>query len=144
MIDAGQDRDNTDYPPLKPQQTGLRGRCPRCGQGALFSGFLTLRERCEVCDLDFGFADAADGPAFFVICLTCVPVVGFAVWMEVAMQAPYWLNALLTVPLLVLFCVIPLRPLKGLLIATQYYHNAREGRMADLDSDDGNMSGRQA
>ena len=119
-----------DYPPLKPQQTGLVGKCPRCGRGRLFSGFLKMAERCEVCGLDYDFADPADGPAFFVITFACIPVVAFAVWMEVAMGAPYWLNALLTLPLLVLFCILPLRPLKGLLVAQQYIHNAHEGAIA--------------
>jgi hypothetical protein len=28
---------------------GFRCRCPRCGQGKLFQGVLTVRERCSVC-----------------------------------------------------------------------------------------------
>ena len=106
---------------------GLRGRCPRCGSGSLFDGFLSLRDRCDVCDLDFGFADTADGPAFFVICLTCIPVVAFSVWLEVGFGAAYWLNALLTLPLLFVFCVLPLRPIKGMMVAQQYRHDAKEG-----------------
>ena len=39
---------------------GLRCRCPRCGKGELFAGFLTLQSRCEVCGLDYGFADSGD------------------------------------------------------------------------------------
>jgi len=46
---------------------GLRCRCPRCGKGKLFAGFLTLQPRCEVCGLDYGFADSGDGPAVFII-----------------------------------------------------------------------------
>ena len=70
------------WPPLSPFSTGIRGRCPRCGQGHLFKGFLTLRPNCEVCGLDYSFADPADGPAFFVICFACVPSVALAVWIE--------------------------------------------------------------
>ena len=36
---------------------GLRCRCPRCGEGALFSGFLTVAKSCDRCGLDYGFAD---------------------------------------------------------------------------------------
>jgi uncharacterized protein (DUF983 family) len=50
-----------------PITRGLRARCPRCGEGRLFQGFLTLRPKCERCGLDYSFADAADGPAVFVI-----------------------------------------------------------------------------
>ncbi|TCD14117.1 DUF983 domain-containing protein [Oricola cellulosilytica] len=117
------------YPPIPPNITGPRARCPRCGEGSIFTGFLTLKKECPVCGLDLSFADTADGPAFFVMLVACVPVVAFAVWMEVSMDAPYWLNALLTVPLLVLFCILPLRPLKGWLVASQYYYGAREGSL---------------
>ncbi len=122
------------YPPLKPQHTGLRGRCPRCGQGRLFSGFLKVAPSCEICGLDFDFADAGDGPAFFIICIACIPVALFAVWMEVAIGAPFWLNGLLTLPLLVATCVLPLQPLKGLMIATQYFHSAREGQLSGKEN----------
>ena len=37
------------FPPLSPIRTGLACRCPRCGKGRLFKGFLDLRPRCEVC-----------------------------------------------------------------------------------------------
>ena len=53
------------YAPQSPIITGLLGRCPRCGQGHSFKGFLTLAPRCERCGLDYGFADAGDGPAVF-------------------------------------------------------------------------------
>ena len=55
---------------------GLRRRCPRCGEGKLFQGFLTLRPRCDDCGLDYGFADAGDGPAVFVILIGGFIVVG--------------------------------------------------------------------
>ena len=46
-------------PPAElPIGRGLRGLCPRCGQGRLFQGFLTLRPACEQCGLDYDFADA--------------------------------------------------------------------------------------
>jgi uncharacterized protein (DUF983 family) len=80
----------THYPALSPISTGIRGRCPRCGKGHLFNGFLTLAPKCEVCGLDYSFADPADGPAFFVMCFACVPAALLAVWIEVAFQAPYW------------------------------------------------------
>ena len=40
---------------------GLACRCPRCGMGKLYSGFLDLRPSCEVCGLDYAFIDAGDG-----------------------------------------------------------------------------------
>jgi uncharacterized protein (DUF983 family) len=43
-----------------PYLTGLLCRCPRCGKGKLFGGFLTLKNDCDSCGLDFNFADSGD------------------------------------------------------------------------------------
>lgn len=94
----------------------------------MFQGFLTLAPACDVCGLDFGFADPADGPAFFVMCFACVPAVVFGIWLEVTYQAPYWVHLVTTLPLLLLTCIPPLRPLKGWLVASQYFYKAEEGR----------------
>ncbi len=117
------------WPVQSPFSTGVRGRCPRCGQGRLFKSFLTLAPRCDVCGLDYAFADPADGPAFFVICFTCVPAVLFAVWLEVEYEVPYWVHLVTSLPVLLLTCIPPLRPLKGWLVASQYIYKAEEARL---------------
>ncbi len=109
----------------------MRGKCPRCGQGRLFQGFLNLRRECEVCGLDYSFADPADGPAFFVMMFACLPSVLMAVWIEVEYDAPYWVHLFTTLPVLLLTCIPALRPLKGWMVATQYVYKAEEGRPAD-------------
>jgi uncharacterized protein (DUF983 family) len=107
----------------------LRGRCPQCGEGTLFRGFLTLRPRCEACGLDYGFADAGDGPAVFVILFGGFVVVFAALIVEVLYQPPFWLHALLWLPLVLVVTLLPLRAVKGLLIDLQYHHKAQEGRL---------------
>ena len=119
------------FAPLSPYETGLRGRCPRCGQGRLFDGFLATAPRCRACGLDYGFIDAGDGPAVFVILIVGFVVVGAALVTEVAYQPPYWLHALLWLPLTLLMTLGMVRPLKGLMISLQYHHKAAEGRLAD-------------
>src|SRR5699024_7895950 len=81
MSDVGSDTPDA-WPKLPPVQTGIRGRCPRCGEGRLFDGFLKLRDGCDRCGLSYAFADPADGPAFFVICFGCIPAVVFALLLE--------------------------------------------------------------
>jgi uncharacterized protein (DUF983 family) len=120
--------DHTSPGPL-PITRGLRGRCPRCGEGRLFQGFLTLRPRCERCGLDYSFADAGDGPAVFVILFGGFVVVFAALIVEIMYQPPYWVHAALWLPLILLLTLGPLRPIKGLLIALQYHHKAAEGRL---------------
>ncbi len=120
--------DRALYPPLSAAQTGMRGLCPRCGQGHLFSGFLTAAKRCEVCGLDFAFADSGDGPAVFVIMIVGFIVVGLALFVEFTFAPPYWVHAILWIPLIFILAFGLLRPLKGFLIAQQYRHRAAEGR----------------
>lgn len=124
------DTTNENFSPLSPYRTGIRGLCPRCGRGHLFDGFLTLRKGCEVCGLDYSFADPADGPAFFVICFACIPTVLLSVWLAVAYQASIWTQIFVTGPFLVLTCIPPLRPLKGWLVASQYFYKAEEGKLS--------------
>ena len=109
---------------------GLRCRCPRCGEGQVFSRFLTVADRCEACGLDFGFADPADGPAFFV--MTGVGILVTALWAvwAVAAQPPIWAQFLVVVPALVGGCLACLRPVKAWLVAEQFVHKAQEGRWA--------------
>lgn len=119
---------NALLPPL-PIARGLRGRCPGCGDGHLFQGFLTVRPACEKCGLDYSFADAGDGPAVFVILIGGAIVVFAALTIEVLYQPPYWLHAALWLPLILLVTLLPLRMIKGLLIALQYHHKAAPGRL---------------
>jgi uncharacterized protein (DUF983 family) len=118
-----------DYPRQPPIGTGLAGRCPRCGQGRLFTSFITVAPRCQVCGLDFSFADSADGPAVFVMLFGGFVVVGFALWLELTFEPPFWLHIVTTLPILLVVCLGMLRPLKGVLIALQYVNKAEEGRL---------------
>ena len=97
---------------------------------ACFSGYLTLAPRCETCGLDYGFADAGDGPAVFVILVTRFLVVGAALIVEVLYSPPYWVHALLWGSLALILPLILLRAFKGVLIALQYKHKAHEGPLA--------------
>lgn len=118
---------------VSPLIAGLTCRCPRCGKGKLYEGFLTLKPSCDNCGLDFTFIDSGDGPAVFVIMFAGFLVVGAALVVEVLYQPPIWLHALLWLPLVLLVTLAPLRPTKALLIALQYHHKAAEGQLTDRD-----------
>lgn len=107
---------------------GLRCACPRCGKGKLFRGFLTLPPSCEACGLDYGFADSGDGPAVFIMFIAGFIVVGAALATEVIYHPPYWVHAVLWLPLILIVTLGLLRPMKGLMIALQFYHKAAERR----------------
>ncbi|MGO8798139.1 MAG: DUF983 domain-containing protein [Roseiarcus sp.] len=121
--------DGKDYPPIPAISAGLAGRCPRCGDGRLFSGFVRVAPRCEVCGLDYSFADAGDGPAVFVALFGGFIVLGAALWTEIVYQPPMWVHMALFLPLTLIVCLGLLRPLKGVLIALQYRNKAELGRL---------------
>ena len=121
--------DHARFPSQDPIRAGLKGACPRCGQGKLFDGLLKVRPKCSACGLDYGFADSGDGPAVFVMLIAGFLVVGFALWFEFTFHPTILLHLLITLPIAVVVCLGTLRLLKGVLIALQYRHNASEGRI---------------
>lgn len=112
-----------------PVSAGLRGRCPRCGQASIFDGFLKLKEACPACGLGYGFADSADGPAFFAMTFVGFLVSGAAVIVELAYTPPFWVHIVLWLPIVLVLCLVLLRPLKGLAVALQYANKAKEGEI---------------
>src|SRR3989440_13076423 len=93
-------------------ESALRGiacKCPRCGKGKLYAGFLTLRPNCESCGLDYAFIDAGDGPAVFIIMIAGAIVVAAALIVEVKYQPPFLLHAVLWLPLILATTLLPLR-----------------------------------
>ena len=118
-----------DYPPQSPYAAGMGGRCPRCGDGKLFKGFLAVAPSCDLCGLDYGFADSGDGPAVFVMLIAGFIVVGGALWFDFTYEPPMWVHLVVTLPLGALVCLAILRPLKGVLIALQYRNKAEQGRL---------------
>ena len=119
------------YPPVPTLSTALAARCPRCGKGRLFAGYLRTATRCEICGLDYGFVDSADGPAVFAMLFVGAAVVIAAFIVEIVYQPPYWVHAVLWVPAILILSLGLLRPLKALLIVIQYRHKAAEGRLEE-------------
>lgn len=117
-----------------PLSAAIRSRCPRCGQGRLFDGFLKLAPRCNVCGLDYSFADPADGPAFFVMMIMAWPITAFGIWIELAYNPPLWVHVVTTLPFLLAASILPLRFFKGWLVASQFRHKAEEGRLETADT----------
>ncbi len=120
----------SDFPPVSPVSAALSGRCPHCGQGRLFKGFIDVAPCCTVCGLDFEFADAGDGPAVFVSFGALIVVVGLALIIDATYEPPIWLLMLILLPLVLVLCLGTLRPIKGLMIGLQYRNKAEQGRLA--------------
>lgn len=118
---------------LSPWQTGFRGRCPRCGEGRLFSGFLTIGEDCSFCGLKFSFENVGDGAVPFLILIIGAIGVGLGAWVLLAFSTPIWVPILVTSPVVILLTLILLPKSKGLLIALQYVNNASDTGTESID-----------
>ena len=113
---------------VNPVLAGLACRCPNCGEGPLFQGFITVADRCEACGFDLKKADSGDGPAVFIILIVGFLVCFGMLFTEIAFHPPIWVHLVLWLPLTVILCLLLLRPFKGVLIALQFHHRAEEGR----------------
>ena len=109
-----------------PLLSGLAGRCPNCGEGHLFEGFLKVSPSCEACGFDLSSADSGDGPAVFVILIGGFLVAFAALFTEVAVHPPVWVHLLLWLPITVIVCLALLRPFKGVLLALQFHNKASQ------------------
>jgi uncharacterized protein (DUF983 family) len=125
--------DRVPAPTTSAFAAGLKARCPRCGQGALFRAGLALREKCERCGLSYAFADSGDGPAVFAIFILGFLVLGGALLVEFRLAPPVWVHVALWGALTPVLAFILLRVLKATLIALQYKHQAGEGRLEVRD-----------
>jgi uncharacterized protein (DUF983 family) len=111
----------------------LTGLCPRCGSRTLFAGLATFAPRCRACGLDFAGFNVGDGPAAFLIFIVGGIVVALAIAVELGFSPPWWVHVLLWLPLATILTVGLLRVSKALLLALEYRHRAREGRIRDRE-----------
>lgn len=111
-----------------PLLAGLAGRCPNCGEGHLFEGFLKVAPTCEACGCDFSKADSGDGPAVFVILIAGFVVAFAALFTEFSFHPPVWVHLILWLPATVFLSLGLMRPLKGVMLAAQFMNKASEAR----------------
>lgn len=111
-----------------PLLAGIAGRCPNCGEGHLFEGFLKVSPRCEACGFDLAQADSGDGPAVFVILIAGFLVAFGALFTEVAFHPPVWVHLVVWLPATLVVCLVLLRPLKGAMLAAQFMNKASQAR----------------
>lgn len=107
------------WPEVPPLSAGMRCRCPRCGEGKLFTGLLTVAPRCPVCGLDLSRHDTGDGPAVFVILLLGILVVPMALMLEAYFSPPIWVHLVVWPPVIIALGILFLRPMKATMVA---YH----------------------
>jgi len=114
---------------FSPAQCGFKGLCPRCQKTSLFKSPLKIKQRCENCDLDYGFAAPADGPAFFVMSIMCFLSGAYVLIMRFTFDAPGWLVAVTTLLLVSVGTAVLLHLFRGWFVCTEYFIKIRDGRL---------------
>lgn len=110
-------------------EAGLSGRCPECGEGQLFSRWLTFELRYIECGADFASVeDAGDGPAVFVIFIVGILIVPIPVLLSLALGWPSWLLLMIFIPLITGVSIWLLCVLRGVMFAQGWSKHAREQR----------------
>ena len=108
----------------------LKGACPRCGAPGLFNGWVRFAAQCRACGLDFSSFNVGDGPAAFLIFFVGTITVVGALLLDAAVEPPWYVH-LIWVPVAAALTILGLRVSKALLLAQEYKHRAREGRIAE-------------
>jgi uncharacterized protein (DUF983 family) len=114
-----------------PVAVALGGLCPRCGAKTLFAGFARFAATCRACGLDLSAFNVGDGPAAFMTLGIGGLVTALAISLELSAEPPWWLHVLLWLPLAAVLVLVSLRYSKAALLALEYRHRAREGRIAE-------------
>ena len=113
-------------------QAALSGLCPQCGAKTLFAGMARFADKCSNCGLDYSSFNVGDGPAALLTLVIGALVIVFAIAVDVAFDPPFWVQALIWVPVTVALTFWSLRVSKAALLAAEYRNKAGEAGMDDL------------
>ena len=114
-----------------PILSSVFGRCPRCGSGHLFAGYLEVASSCNACGLDYTGHDAADGPVVPIMLIVGFLSAGGALWLELTYHPSIWLHLIIWPPVILLLSLALLRPFKALFIGAQFKFRAEGDKFPD-------------
>lgn len=95
---------------------GIAGRCPSCGKGRIFNGFLRVVTQCDNCGAPLGSARADDAPPYFTILIVghiIVPLI--LIWQRMS-DPPTWLMSVVFVPLTLALTLALMGRVKGAIV----------------------------
>jgi len=94
----------------------------------MFEGLVKFAPRCRSCGLDYSRFNVGDGPAAFLTLIVGALIVILAIWLQLAVEPPFWVHIILWVPLTAVGVVFGLRVAKGALLVSEYRRGAAEAR----------------
>ena len=98
----------------------------------MFNGLLKIAPRFDACGVSFEDADVGDGASVFALFI--VGFLAMVVFLLVAVafnHPPIWVHLLIQLPMIPIATIACIRPLKGVLFALQFKHDAQEARLDD-------------
>jgi uncharacterized protein (DUF983 family) len=104
---------------------GFRRLCPRCGQGHMFAGYLSVRTACEVCGLEFEPLRSDDAPPYFTLFIVGHLVVSLYLAFWRMLDMPAWAQALVWCGLTLVLSLVLLPLIKGGVMAIIFLTKAK-------------------
>ncbi len=114
----------------------LFGLCPDCGAKTLFDTPIQFADKCDSCGLDYSAFNVGDGPAALLTMFIGALIIVAAVSLEIALHPPFWIHAIIWVPVTAALVFLSLRIAKGALLVAEHRNKAKEGRVAEPDNKD--------
>ncbi|MGH1418620.1 MAG: DUF983 domain-containing protein [Hyphomicrobiaceae bacterium] len=99
---------------------GARLKCPSCGEGKIFKGYLKVADSCDQCGQELHHHRADDAPPYFTMLIVGHIIVGGVLSLETAYAPPSWVHGLIWLPALLILSLAMLPPIKGALVGLQW------------------------
>jgi uncharacterized protein (DUF983 family) len=99
---------------------GFRSRCPSCGGGAIFGGYVRVNQHCDACGLELGAYRSDDAPAYFTIAIVGHFIVAGMLILEQASHPATWVHMVTWLPLTLAMTLVLLPRIKGALLGAQW------------------------
>lgn len=114
-------------------KAALFGLCPQCGAKTLFAGLARFADRCENCGLDYTGFNVGDGPAALLTLGIGALIIILALMLDTAFRPPFWVHAIIWVPVTAAMTVYSLRVSKAALLAAEHHNRAKEAGLDDVE-----------
>ena len=128
---SGEQPETPRRPLARAMSRAILGKCPRCGEGKLFRGYLKVTDECPVCQLDLSCHRADDAPPYITIVIVGHILVGLMLHLQMFWRIPPYAYLATLVPLAVILPLVLLPFIKGAIVGLQWAN-----RMHGFDQDE--------
>ncbi len=118
MMDVGEPQ--MARPVFRSMLRGAACRCPKCGTGRLFDGYLSTADRCSACRLELHHHRADDAPPYFTMVIVGHVIIGLVLYAEMSFSPPVWVHMAIWLPLALTMSLALMRPIKGAIVSIQW------------------------